>query len=83
MHVVGIGHIVTGQSGNGEIKPGATIMLNDDQQQAFIVDAVEQIEYAEDHTAETALILEAVKGEATELLINISSAQILTIASPL
>lgn len=82
MHVVGIGHIVTGQSGIDEVKPGATITLNDDQQQAFIVDAVEQIEYAEANTAETALILEAVEGDATELLMNILPGQILTINSP-
>lgn len=82
MHVVGIGHIVTGQSGNDEVKPGATIILNDYQKEAFIVDAVEQIEYAEVNTAETALILEAIEGEATELLMTILPDQILTINSP-
>lgn len=83
MHIVGIGYIITGQSGIDEVKQGATIILNDDQKEAFIVDAVEQIEYAEANTAETALILEAAEGHATKVLKSILPGKILTIISPL
>lgn len=78
MNVVGIGYIITGNPVNGEVKPGAVIK-SDNHEACFVIDAVEQIEYAESDNAETALILEDVKVDAVELLLAIEPGQVLII----
>jgi hypothetical protein len=82
MNVVGIGYIITGCPVNDEVKPGAIIILNDDRP-AFVIDAVEKIEYAEADAVETALILEAVEDDAADYLFTISPGQVLIINNKL
>ncbi|WP_342645258.1 hypothetical protein [Mucilaginibacter sp. CSA2-8R] len=77
MNVVGIGYIITGHTANGAVKPGAIIWL--DNESFFVIDAVEQIEYAENSKVETALILEVIKYDEVKLLFAIHPGQILAI----
>ncbi|QJD94529.1 hypothetical protein HH214_00900 [Mucilaginibacter robiniae] len=61
MSIVGIGYILAGHIIEGRVEAGNIIRLNHlDNLVAYVVDAVETIEYGETNSRETALILEPV-----------------------